>query len=192
MIETSLAFLGKHLAGNFECDHKHVKFTSKDTIFRKLSEEGLSLEMPVIAYHMTNIEPISTKMSRRTGSMVSSVNSDYTLFDSFNPQMVDVTISCGFVTNSKDSYFKMIRRYFNLIKNAEIAPVITVDGKQLEVKLSLSDFASLSQIPEGKEGYDYDRGNFYTFETEFRLKSYILFDSIGDKLIRDIAVSWEI
>ena len=188
MIEPSLAFLGQFLADSFEIDKSKVVYADKDSVFRKLSSRKLPLTLPGITYYNTNVSFIGVQLGRRTRGMSIDTNLTQTISSILEVQPIAMEISVGLISSSLNDHLNLVKSYVGLIHNSTFEVSLKVAERSEKINLSIVELSELSTPPEGKEGYDFDRGVFYTLEGGFRLNSFVLFTK-DYKLIRGIDYS---
>lgn len=188
MLEPTLAHLGKFLSDRFEVDKKKVVYVDKDSIFRKLSTQELPLTLPAITYFNTNIALLGMQVGRRRGALSLDSNLVRTVSTTLELQPVTMEIVIGLVSSSLKDYFNLAKSYISLLHNSTFTVNFKVGTQSQSVDLSITELMELSTPPEGKEGYDFDRGVFYTLEGGFRVGSFVIFTK-EFKLVREIDYS---
>lgn len=188
MIEPTLAYLGKFLSDRFEVDKKKVVYVDKDSVFRKLSTQDLPLTLPTITYFNTNVALLGMQVGRRRGALLLDGNLARTVSTTLELQPVTMEITVGLVSSNLKDHFNLIKSYISLLQNSTFSVDFKIGTQSQLVDLSITELMELSTPPEGKEGYDFDRGVFYTLEGGFRVGSFVLFTK-DFKLVREIDYS---
>ncbi len=187
MLENSLAYLGLTLSKRFGLDKSRIVYADKEYIFNKLSSQTLEVDLPAIAYSNTDITSI--RLNTKPFAGVANVNTSHTLAKRFEALPIEVEISFVLMCSNITQHFKYVKDYFMLAKRAQFSTFVTFneDGLNEEVGIdtNITDISPLTAPPEGKEGRDFDRGNYYVLEGNFKINSILLYFA-DQPLIREL------
>ena len=187
MLEESLVSLGSHL----ESIHKtKAMYTDKDSVFRKLSEKNLPLELPALSYYDSNINPYNVNSSLRGRTTLRASNTNNHVA-TVSMTIIKVDVSITLIASSLQGRLKLAKGFFDLKHKGSYVVSFNMNGTNVKFDLPILDISGLSNPPEGKEGHDYDRGTYYVYEGSFSFISAFLYtDDVP--LIRETLSSIEL
>ncbi len=177
MLENSLAYLGLTLSERFGLDKSRIVYADKEYIFNKLSAGTLQVDLPAIAYSNTDVTAIRLNTKPFTG--LANVNTSNTLAKKFEIIPIEVEIAFVLMCSNITQHFKYVKDYFLLAKRAMFTTFVTFNeediNEEVAIDTTITDISPLTAPPEGKEGRDFDRGNYYVLEGNFKINSLLIY-----------------
>lgn len=186
MLKISLAYLGQMLANKFDLEPgRSLFYEDKEHIMSRLSDQSLPLELPLLSYFMTDMNPITNRKIQNF-PIIGNLNNTIGKRVYFLP--INISVAIGIFAKTPADYFDFISSYFNIVRSATFEIKFAFDS-QNEVKFDLSivDVQSLTTPPVGYESRYYDtKGEYYMLDGTFTFSTFLAY-SEENKLIRRIS-----
>lgn len=174
MIEPILAHLGKHLSERFGVPRKQVAFIDREHLFNFLSRRELPLALPAVAYWLNEM---SNNTERHFGSRVQGkFGLDMNQLQRYLTVPLSLSVGISLLSKTTSEHFLLAQAYWYMqVVSDQFVASYLVDDSTFDYTCWLKDFQSLTNSPSGKEGRDYDRGEFLVWEGGFTINCHLFY-----------------